>query len=257
MYDWPEVQGQTDAFWARISPHLRELNPPTGLTRGGSLSAVWQHQDLVLGQTCGLPLVRGEAGTALPVARPTYPVEGCGPGTYSSVILARIRSGGVLDDFRGQRVAINGPDSQSGCNALRDHLRTLSSDGPFFSSAIITGSHRASATAVAEGRADLCALDAVAWRLYQDTEPVNAAKLMPIDWTRPMPSLPFITSAKNAVYLPTLRRALAEAATGAGPAIPNAILPARISDYDPIRDMDLQLGDVTLAQQSLNEPPPD
>ncbi|MEM8791304.1 MAG: PhnD/SsuA/transferrin family substrate-binding protein [Pseudomonadota bacterium] len=202
----------------------------------------------MIGQTCGLPLIRGEAGAAVPFARPTYDVPGCESGTYSSAVVVRRGSGATLQDFLERRVAMNGHNSQSGCNALKDaYLTEVAHTGPYFSSLLLTGSHRASADAVADGSADLCALDAVAWALYQFAEPDRAAGLEPIHWTRPMPSLPFITSAKHSDRLPDLRAALAEAVETGAIGIPAAILSASIADYDPVREMDLNLKDVTLA----------
>jgi len=47
---------------------------------------------------------------------------------------------------------------------------------------------------VAEGRADLAALDAVSWALVQDHEPAARA-LRVIEATAPTPALPYITAA--------------------------------------------------------------
>lgn len=253
MYDWPEFSGRTDAFWGRIARGLRNrgIDAPTALCRGESIRGIHRDPELILGQICGLPLIRGEAGTALPFARPVWAVEGCPPGTYNSVLLVREGTGAEFDDFRGRRVAVNGRDSQSGCNALKDVAAERSDPGePFFGSILITGAHRASADAVADGRADVCALDAVAWALYREAEPTRAAGLKPLCRTRPMPAPPYITSPRNAEAIPDLLNALAESATGDGPEIPCGILPASDSDYAPVRRMDVRLASVAPA------PPP-
>lgn len=256
MYDWPEFSDRTDAFWKRIARRLRDrgIDAPAALTREASASGVRRDPDLILGQTCGLPLIRGEAGEAIPFARPTHAIEGCGPGTYSSILLARKETGAGLGDFRGRRAAVNEPDSQSGCNALKDAVAGHSDpDEPFFGSILITGAHRASADAVADGRADLCALDAVAWALYRKAEPARAARLDPLLWTRPMPSPPFIASPRHADAIPCLLSALAESATGDAPGIPVGVLPASEADYDPIRRMDDRLN----AMKPAPEPKPE
>ena len=55
-----------------------------------------------------------------------------------------------------------------------------------------TGSHRASVFAVAEGRAELAAIDALTWRLISEFEDVSGVKVMGA--TDPTPALPYITA---------------------------------------------------------------
>jgi ABC-type phosphate/phosphonate transport system substrate-binding protein len=56
-----------------------------------------------------------------------------------------------------------------------------------------TGSHRASAQAVAAGEADLAAIDAVTWRMLERWEPV-AVGLRVVALTAPTPGLPLIAA---------------------------------------------------------------
>ena len=56
-----------------------------------------------------------------------------------------------------------------------------------------SGGHLASAKAVAEGQADIAALDAVSWLMMERYEPW-AAKLRVLEWTAPTPGLPLITA---------------------------------------------------------------
>jgi ABC-type phosphate/phosphonate transport system substrate-binding protein len=60
--------------------------------------------------------------------------------------------------------------------------------------ALRTGGHRESARAVAEGRADLAALDAVTWALMQGYD-AFVPKLRVLGHTRPTPGLPMIAAA--------------------------------------------------------------
>ncbi len=62
-----------------------------------------------------------------------------------------------------------------------------------FSGRIETGGHRASIVAVAEGRADICAIDCRSWQLAQQHEP-RAADLQVVGWTARRKGLPLITS---------------------------------------------------------------
>jgi ABC-type phosphate/phosphonate transport system substrate-binding protein len=65
-----------------------------------------------------------------------------------------------------------------------------------FQPSLETGAHRLSARAVAEGQADLAALDALTWRMIQRWEPM-AGHLREVARTAPTPGLPFI-AAKGA-----------------------------------------------------------
>ncbi len=73
-----------------------------------------------------------------------------------------------------------------------------------------TGSHQASARAVADGMADLAAIDAVTWALLADDPPLAAA-LRILDRTRPTPALPFIAgpNADAALICIALAQAIA------------------------------------------------
>jgi ABC-type phosphate/phosphonate transport system substrate-binding protein len=251
MYDWPEVAARTDAFWDRVAASLAAegIAAPAALSRPGDLAAAWAHPGLLLGQSCGLPYVSGRCGGAVPVARPIYAAEGCGPGTYRSALICRAGEEAPLARFRGRVAALNEYGSQSGCNALADAVRGQGDAGgdAFFGHVLVTGSHRASALAVAEGAADIAAIDAVAWALFAEHEQ-KRERLAVIGWTAEMPALPFITAAAHRDLAPALARALAAAARpGDATGLPVGILPGRDADYDPIRAMAARVRDQRLA----------
>ena len=111
MYDWPQTHAQSDLLWAAIAQRLRAagLDAPDALTRDKAPDAMWPSPDLVLGQTCGLPYVRGLRGRVALVGTPDYQVPDCDPGWYNSVIV--VRSDELcenLSDFQNRRLAING-----------------------------------------------------------------------------------------------------------------------------------------------------
>ena len=62
-----------------------------------------------------------------------------------------------------------------------------------FSERIETGAHRASIVAVAEGRADVCAIDCRSWHMAKRHEP-KAKELRVVGWTGLRKGLPMITS---------------------------------------------------------------
>ncbi|MEM6662412.1 MAG: PhnD/SsuA/transferrin family substrate-binding protein [Pseudomonadota bacterium] len=255
MYDWPEVQGTHDAFWAVAAEALRDagINAPPAMTRFAELSGTWARPDLLVGQTCGLPFSRGLCGDAVPFARGDYRIEGATGGTYTSAIIVRRDGPDALEGLpdktlSGMTAAVNEWGSQSGCNALADAMGSAAGRPQVFGGVKISGSHRQSATLVADGAADIAALDAVAWDLYSHLEPARRENLKAIGWTRPMPALPFITAPANLRLAEPLATALAEAARQvSGPGLPRAILPADADTYAPVREMDLSLKGAVLA----------
>ena len=91
MYDWAEVRPATDRFWAAVRDGLRRrgVAAPEALSRDVGLMEVWTDPALVLGQTCGLPLVRELRGRVALVGAADYGLEGCRPGWYRSAVVVR------------------------------------------------------------------------------------------------------------------------------------------------------------------------
>lgn len=257
MYDWPEVQSDYDAFWALIRDALTTegVTVPGTLSRPADIAVPWIDGGLILGQTCGLPYTMLRCADAVPIARAGYPADMAGRGMYASALVIRADGPDRLEDLHGSRLALNGWDSQSGCNAMADHLiahglaKPITDAVPFFSGVRITGAHRASAQEVAEGRADLAAIDAVAWALFQALNPAQSAKLKVLAWTRPMPGLPFITARSHVHRKGALLAALTRAAAvvASKPWLPNAIYPATPQDYEPIAQMARRVRGLVLA----------
>jgi ABC-type phosphate/phosphonate transport system substrate-binding protein len=194
MYDFGAAEAANDRLWALIRTGLRGrgLEAPEALTRGEQAYwDTWQSPDLLLSQTCGYPFRARLHGTVTYVGTPDYGVEGCATGHYRSVFVARADDPRkTLAEFDGARLAYNEPLSQSGWAAPQTHAAKL---GIHLRPAVQTGGHRLSAKAVAEGRADIAALDAVTFALMQDGDPV-VAQLRVIGRTEPTPGLPYITA---------------------------------------------------------------
>ena len=196
MYDRAETAGANDRFWALVAAGLRArgLDAPDALTRGDAAYwAAWRDPSLVLSQTCGFPYRAKLHDQVALVATPDYGIEGCPAGYYASVFVARADDARTLPEFCTARFAYNEGLSQSGWAAPQNHAATM---GFQFHPNLETGAHRLSALAVAEGRADLAAIDALTWRMIQRWEPM-AAKLREVARTAPTPGLPFI-AAKGA-----------------------------------------------------------
>ncbi|GAB4394731.1 MAG: phosphate/phosphite/phosphonate ABC transporter substrate-binding protein [Kiloniellaceae bacterium] len=167
---------------------------PDRLTRGSDAAALWTAPDLLFSQTCGYPLTHALAGKVCLVATPVYDCPRCAGGTYHSEIL--LRADDPADDLaalRGRRAAVNSADSQSGYSVLRHAVAPLAKGGHFFAEVKHSGSHRESMVLVAEGRADVCAIDGVTYALLCQTQPDLTARLRVLTRSASAPALPYIT----------------------------------------------------------------
>ncbi|MBL8576065.1 MAG: PhnD/SsuA/transferrin family substrate-binding protein [Mesorhizobium sp.] len=200
--EMPAVPGGIrDAAGRAVAPDPATL-PPDSL----DFHTLWQHPGLLIAQTCWGPLEQGLAADVVVVGQPSYDgIEGGQGELYSSAILMRRGNGEAtpspadgravlpLDLMRGVRFAYNGTDSMSGVIALTRDLEAAGISLAIFSERIETGAHRASIIAVAEGRADVCAVDCRSWQIAQLYER-SAADVEVVGWTARRKGLPFITS---------------------------------------------------------------
>ncbi|EPX80028.1 phosphate/phosphite/phosphonate ABC transporter substrate-binding protein [Litoreibacter arenae] len=192
MYDRPETAAVNDRLWQLIREYL-PFDAPDALTRNiPDLMAHWQSPDLLLSQTCGFPYRALLAGRVKLVATPVLALD-CPAGHYHSVIIAhRRRNGAALAEFDGAVAAYNDPMSQSGWAALHGHFTDA---GLSLGQLLETGAHRASAKAVAEGRADIAAIDALTWQMIRRWD-TFAEELCEIARTTPTPALPYICAPR-------------------------------------------------------------
>ena len=203
MYERPTNRAAHDALWARTRDVLRDsgIAAPDGLTRDIAYHAGWARNDLVLGHVCVRPWNLFFHNRLTAIGASDYGLDGCSPGYYRSAYVMR------ADDDRAPdvnlRLAANSPDSHSGYAALCElgHPATP----PLF-----TGSHDASLIAVAEGRADLAAIDQQTWAMQQrdmiETQIVRVA-----GYSTPAPGQRFVTAPGRdpAPYLAALTQAIA------------------------------------------------
>jgi len=207
MYDRPETAAANDRLWQGVRARLGE--GPEHLVREGDPWEHWQSPDLLLSQTCGLPFRSRLHDKVNLVGTPVCDLPDCPPGHYYSVFVAR-RDDPRADprDFAGAVLAYNEALSQSGWAAPQ---AWAAERGVAFARVLRTGAHANSARAVAEGRADIAALDALSWRFMTRTDRF-AQDLRVIGRTGSTPALPWITAATRDPA--PIRAALAAALAG-------------------------------------------
>lgn len=197
MYLRPETLAATDALWRATRDALHDLghDAPDTLSHDEPLVETWRSPDLILGQICNLPYRMGKAGAVGLVGTADHRLEGAPAGHYHSVIVIRRPPDGqsrpTWQSLQDGVFAVNGGDSQSGWGAATAHARSL---GITIKRTLTTGAHRESARAVAEGRADWAALDAVTWRIVTRWD-AFAKGLTVIARTAATPGLAYITAA--------------------------------------------------------------
>ena len=198
MYARPETEAATIRFWALIREGLTErgIEAPEDLAQDAEEFGVWTDPNLVLSQTCGMPYRLWLHDRVGLVGTPDYGLEGCKPGHYRSAVVVRADDPReTLSDFREAVFAYNQTFSQSGYAAP---YALCTGHGFWFENRVQTHGHRLSARAVAEGQADIAALDGVTWRLMQVYGELSD-RLRVLCWTGESPGLPLITAKQQEV----------------------------------------------------------
>ncbi len=243
------------AFWAALAALLRRdpaVAPdsiPSQLTTAADCHLQWLQPDLLLSQACGYPLVTQLAGKVQLVGTFAYDAPGAqGTDCRSQLICRAGDARAALADFAGSTLAFNDSISQSGYNALRALVASTTTGAtaarPFFAATVVTGAHYRSIEAVRRGQADMAAVDAVSWALWQRDQPALAPSLRVFGQTEAYPGLPLITALQTpATLLAALRRGLHTVAHDAAYASVRAPLlicgfaPTTLTDYQRCLDM--------------------
>ncbi|NWN49081.1 PhnD/SsuA/transferrin family substrate-binding protein [Pseudomonas sp. MAFF 301514] len=191
MYVAPEPIRQANQQWlARILEHLglRRLNADHL-----DLPGLWLAPELLVTQTCGYPLMTQLRGRVRVIGRPRYELPHSRQGEHCSLLLTRDDNPRHrLADFYNSRGVINGHDSNSGMNLLRERLAPLQRGGRFFASVGISGAHRESLRWLREDRADLAAIDSVTYDYLARFAPQEVVGLRLVTRSAPSPTLPYI-----------------------------------------------------------------
>lgn len=152
-----------------------------------------RNSKMLLGHTCGYPLMRFLRSDCQPVCVPLFDVDGCNGKYYSSHIVVSVDSDiSKLAECHNKIAAINGHDSNSGMNVLRHAVALLGSPPPFLSKVIVSGSHFNSLSAIANRQADVAAIDCVSIALIRDEWPELIDRVKTIGYSEATCGLPLV-----------------------------------------------------------------
>lgn len=244
MYAAPEPVQQANRQWlTRILEHLgvRRLNADHL-----DLPSLWLAPELLMTQTCGYPLMTQLRGQVRVIGRPRYELPHSSHGEHCSLLLTRDDNPRqTLAQFYNSRGVINGHDSNSGMNLLRERLAPLQQAGRFFASVGISGAHRESLRWLREDRADLAAIDSVTYDYLARYAPQEVAGLRIITRSAPSPTLPYIgplgmSDRRAAQIRQAMNQALLDLPQIAHTLGVHTVLPASEDDYQVLLDYQQQ-----------------
>ena len=160
--------------------------------------SVLRDPGLLIGHTCGYPLMTRLQDALRPFCLPCFDVPGVTGKRYCSQFVVPADSAiETLQQCRDKIVAINSRSSNSGMNVLRYALAKLGARPGYFSDVLMTGSHPASVEAVASNRAQLAAIDSVSYQLIADQNPALVSSLRIIGNSEQTCGLPFVVPASQ------------------------------------------------------------
>jgi ABC-type phosphate/phosphonate transport system substrate-binding protein len=198
MYDGGELTSANDQLWSVIAERLRAYGVrgvPPALDRDRALDDLWSSGRLLLGQICGYPFAARFRDRLRVLAAPQYAAPGCAGATHRSYLVVHTRSGARdLSALRGARAVINDDESMTGRHLLGDAVHDCSDARPFFDRVVVSGSHARSLAMVADGAADVAAVDCVSYTHLARTAPEIADRTRVLHRTVATPTLPLVIS---------------------------------------------------------------
>lgn len=236
--------------WRRFFTSFLELLDNSGAQetelRFDSDQSLLRDPGLFFGHTCGYPLINHLKDQLVPFCVPVFDAPGTDGKLYSSHFIVAANSAMEgLEECRGKVAAINAADSNSGMNVLRYAIAGCNPSAPFFARVIKTGGHMQSLEAVADGTADVAAIDCVSYQLIRDYRPDLVEKVRSIGFSVKTCGLPFVLPKSSVgdtdlmLLIDNLNQALANT--------PETIRsrlhllrfePVVLGDYQPIADLE-------------------
>lgn len=234
MYPFAPVRWAFDEIWAGVTERVDWV--PRSLDWDADLHASWTDDALVIGHTCGWPLVTAlhDSVRVLGTFAATVP-QADGP-RYRSVVIAR--RAGRPEDFAGTVAAVNGPDSLSGWVSL---LAAVHGPGAAWQGEVRwTGAHVESVRAVRDGLADVASIDSVSLGFVRRLMPELLEGVIEVGEGPLVPSLPLVTHRDaDDDDVAQLRDALAASVVAspdaAAAALISSFVPLDLAEYEPLR----------------------
>jgi ABC-type phosphate/phosphonate transport system substrate-binding protein len=226
MYPFTPLRHAHERLWDGVRARLSFPAPPLDWDLDPLVAC--RREDLLLGQTCGWPLVTELASRVRVVGTFDHDVDGAVDGSYRSVLVSGTDQS-LEDIFRRTdlRVAANSLDSLSGWISLRavavDHGVRLDDVVEW------TGAHVASVEALRQGRVHVAAIDAVS------LAHLGAEGLFVVGRGPRIPCLPLVASGSSSDEMVDELRAALTAAVH-DPALADACATLKIRDF-VVRDL--------------------
>lgn len=202
-YSFRGVDKYYEVFWEHLRDALRvrlkTLDIPDKLSPAADYRTHWASRNLLLSQCCGYHIATKVQKLEV-VAAPDFQLNGISSGEYKSLLIVRRGDKrNALIRFKNGKVAYNEDQSYSGHTALLcefpKHLRRHD----FFEKWVPTGSHIESMRAVADGSADIAAIDAISFLFIVNENKEELRKLKKelriIKHTEKVQAPPFVTSS--------------------------------------------------------------
>ena len=234
MYPFTHLQSAHERLWDDVRSRLSFDAPALSWDVDPDVAS--RRDDLLLGQTCGWPLVKDLAKTVHVVGTFDCDVDGAADGTYRSVLVSNVDA--PLTDILHRadlRVAANSQDSLSGWISL---LSVASAEGVQLDAVEWTGAHAISIEAVRDGRCQLACIDAVS------LAHLGARGLSIVGHGPRIPCLPLVASRSiSGAVVSELRGALAASVSDPAMAATCATLKIRgflerdLADYEGVSDL--------------------
>jgi ABC-type phosphate/phosphonate transport system substrate-binding protein len=238
MYPFAGVRWAYERYWEAVTERLEWV--PRVLDWDVDLHQSWLRDDLVVGHTCGWPLVTQLQDRVRVVGTFAAANPQADGYSYRSVLVARWP--GELSEFAGSVAAVNATDSLSGWVSL---LAAVHGPGSRWQGSVVqTGAHLLSLAAVQRGDAQIASIDSVtlwhARRLY----PELVEGLVEVGQGPLVPCLPVITGARTTdQQLHELRVAMIDAIydplvePAASAMCAQGFVPLDLQHYLPILDL--------------------
>lgn len=156
--------------------------------------------DIQLCWLCGLPYVHKVEAVQPPLALVAAPVMAAPryadmPRYFSDVVVHAQSRYQSFDQLRGASWAYNEPNSHSGYNVVRQHLKRLGISGGHFGNVVESGAHQLSLRMIVDRAIDASAIDSTVLENEFARAPHLKAEIRVIDTLGPSPMPPWVMHA--------------------------------------------------------------